>query len=211
MERPIHLINFVSEKELNEAKKRRGVRVEDGTAQMDKPLYEILKQNKDKKDAEFNERFKHRPPKALDDDETDFLDRMQRSRKEYERRIADEEAQQLLSFKAAMAAKASVVHELKEAPTCLPRGVQEQKSAAGKKKNLLTPRSLAMIIKEKEPQAKKAKIEEANNNTVKSPYVDSTDKRSIGAVKTPNDDDTDKASSVKMALVSYSDDDSEDD
>lgn len=68
-----------------------------------------------------------------------------------------------------------------------------------------------MIIKEKEPQAKKAKIEEANNNTVKSPYVDSTDKSSIGVVKTPNDDDTDKSSSVKMALVSYSDDDSEDD
>ncbi|GKC15087.1 hypothetical protein Tco_1011869, partial [Tanacetum coccineum] len=27
----------------------------------------ILKENKDKKDAEFNERFKHRPPKALDE------------------------------------------------------------------------------------------------------------------------------------------------
>lgn len=158
MERPIHLINFVSEKELNEAKKRRGVRVEDGTAQMDKPLYEVLKQNKDKKDAEFNERFKHRPPKALDDDETNFLDRMQRSRKEYERRIADEEAQQLLSFKAAMAAKASVVHELKEAPTCLPLGVQKQKSAAGKKKNLLTPRSLAMIIKENRSSHKQRKL-----------------------------------------------------
>ncbi|KAI8550697.1 hypothetical protein RHMOL_Rhmol06G0127900 [Rhododendron molle] len=26
----------------------------------------ILKENKDKRDAEFNERFKHRPPKALD-------------------------------------------------------------------------------------------------------------------------------------------------
>ncbi|KAK9153857.1 hypothetical protein Sjap_001337 [Stephania japonica] len=43
---------------------------EDGTAQRDKPLYEILKENKDRKDAEFNERFKHRPPKALDEDET---------------------------------------------------------------------------------------------------------------------------------------------
>lgn len=85
--------------------------------------------------------------------------------------MAEEEAQQLLSFKAAMAAKASVVHELKEAPTCLPLGVQKPKTAAGKKKNLLTPRSLAMIIKEKEPQAKKAKIEEANNNTVKSPAL----------------------------------------
>lgn len=39
-----------------------------------RPLYEILKENSDKKEAEFNERFKHRPPKALDEDETEFLD-----------------------------------------------------------------------------------------------------------------------------------------
>lgn len=76
----------------------------DGTAHRDRPLYEVLKENKERKDAEFNERFKHRPPKALDDEETDFLDRMQKARKEYERRLEDEEAQQLLSFKAALAA-----------------------------------------------------------------------------------------------------------
>ncbi|GJZ53420.1 probable cyclic nucleotide-gated ion channel 5 [Tanacetum coccineum] len=37
----------------------------------------ILKENKDKKDAKFNERFKHRPPKALDEDETEFLDTLE--------------------------------------------------------------------------------------------------------------------------------------
>ncbi|XXG47815.1 hypothetical protein AAC387_Pa02g2392 [Persea americana] len=62
---------------LEESKKARGERVEDGTAQRDRPLYEILKENKDKKDAEFNERFKHRPPKALDEDETEFLDNLE--------------------------------------------------------------------------------------------------------------------------------------
>ncbi|MBA0583225.1 hypothetical protein Gorai_014092, partial [Gossypium raimondii] len=72
----IKLVNFVSEQQLDEAKRTRGERIEDGTAQRDRPLYEILKENKDKKDAEFNERFKHRPPKALDEDETEFLDKL---------------------------------------------------------------------------------------------------------------------------------------
>ncbi|PSS14751.1 Protein FAM192A like [Actinidia chinensis var. chinensis] len=67
------LVNFVSEEQLAEARKTRGARVDDGTGQRDRSLYEILKENKDKRDAEFNERFKHRPPKALDEDETEFL------------------------------------------------------------------------------------------------------------------------------------------
>ncbi|KAK3026931.1 hypothetical protein RJ639_040337 [Escallonia herrerae] len=95
---PIRLMNFVSQDQLDEAKRNRGARVEDGTAQRDRSLYEVLKENKDKKDAEFNERFKHRPPKALDDDETEFLDKLELSRREYERQMADEEAQQLQSF-----------------------------------------------------------------------------------------------------------------
>ncbi|KAL3635588.1 Polygalacturonase 1 [Castilleja foliolosa] len=74
---PIRLMNFVSENQLEEAKRTRGARVEDGTARRDRPLFEILKENKDKKDAEFNERFKHRPPKALDEDETEFLDKLE--------------------------------------------------------------------------------------------------------------------------------------
>lgn len=74
---PVRLVNFVSEEQLEEARRTRGARVEDGTAQRDRPLYEILKENKDKKEAEFNERFKHRPPKALDEDESEFLDKLE--------------------------------------------------------------------------------------------------------------------------------------
>ncbi|XP_059437422.1 uncharacterized protein LOC132170450 [Corylus avellana] len=96
--RPIRLMSFVSEEQLDESKKTRGERIEDGTAQRDRPLFEILKENKDKRDAEFNERFKHRPPKALDEDETEFLENLEMSRREYERQIADEEAQELHSF-----------------------------------------------------------------------------------------------------------------
>lgn len=101
------------------------------------------------------------------------------------------------------------MHELKEAPSCLPLGVQGQLSAAEKKNP--TPGLLGMIIKVKESQAKKPKIEDANN-TVKTPQVDSKD-HSLEVVKTPNDDNTDHFSVVaKTALVSYSDtdDDSED-
>ncbi|GKC40860.1 FAM192A protein, partial [Tanacetum coccineum] len=92
------LMNFVSESQLEENKKTRGPTLEDGTAGRDRPLFEILKENKDKKDAEFNERFKHRPPKALDEDETEFLDTLELSRRQHEQQVADDEAQQLRSF-----------------------------------------------------------------------------------------------------------------
>ncbi|KAF7153820.1 hypothetical protein RHSIM_Rhsim01G0085900 [Rhododendron simsii] len=88
-------MNFVSDKTLAEARRSRGARVDDGTAQRDRSLYEILEENRDRRDAEFNERFKHRPPKALDDDETEFLEKLETSKGEYKRRMADEEAQQL--------------------------------------------------------------------------------------------------------------------
>ncbi|XP_059659287.1 uncharacterized protein LOC132306086 isoform X3 [Cornus florida] len=114
---PTRLMNFVSEGQLDEAKRSRGARIEDGTAQRDRSLFEILKENKDKKDTEFNERFKHRPPKALDDDETEFLDKLEMSRKEYERQMADDEAQQLQSFQAAVAAQSTITQELKELPS----------------------------------------------------------------------------------------------
>ncbi|CAI9104870.1 OLC1v1003654C1 [Oldenlandia corymbosa var. corymbosa] len=115
---PIRLMNFVSEHQLEESRKSRGSRVDDGTAQRDRSLFEILKENKDKKDAEFNERFKHRPPKALDEDETEFLDNLEMSRKEYEQQVANEEAQELQRFQAAVAAQAqsTVVSEPKEIP-----------------------------------------------------------------------------------------------
>ncbi|KAK2649823.1 hypothetical protein Ddye_017312 [Dipteronia dyeriana] len=204
---PIRLMNFVSEEQLDESKKARGERVEDGTAQRDRPLFEILRENKDKKDAEFNERFKHRPPKALDDDETEFLDNLEMSRKEYERQLADEEAQQLRSFQAAVEAKSTIVHELKETPPV--PVVQEQKS--GGRKNPAT-RPLGMIVKVK-PQAKKAKINESR--VEKSSEVKKTDidaEKSPEPVKTTNIGDTNKVDDVsKIGLVSYSDESEDDD
>ncbi|KAF9592907.1 hypothetical protein IFM89_018623 [Coptis chinensis] len=194
---PIRLMSFVSQEQLDESKRTRGERVEDGTAQRDKPLFEILKANKDKKDAEFNERFKHRPPKALDEDETEFLDNLEMSRKEYERHVADEEAQELQGFQAAVAAQSSIVHELKEAPS-VPK-IQEAKPL-GRKKPPAGPLG-GLVIKVK-PQAKKAKID---NSSLEGP-PDMT--------KTSNGD-CDKPSGIEKCvlgdLVSYGDESEEDD
>ncbi|PWA35406.1 protein FAM192A [Artemisia annua] len=149
------LMNFVSESQLEENKKTRGPTLEDGTAGRDRPLFEILKDNKDKKDAEFNERFKHRPPKALDEDETEFLDTLELSRRQHEQQVADDEAQQLRIFQKQVAAQSATLYELQEIPAVVPK-VQEPQFSAKKKTH---PRPLGVVIKVK-PQAKKAKTEE---------------------------------------------------
>ncbi|CAK9145289.1 unnamed protein product [Ilex paraguariensis] len=154
---PTRLMNFVSQEQLEEARRNRGARVDDGTALRERPLYEILKENKDKRDAEFNERFKHRPPKALDEDETEFLDKLEMSRRELERQMADEEAQLLQGFQAAVAAQSTIVHELKETP---PAPKVEEQTLVGRKNPRTRP--LGAIIKVK-AQAKKAKVDEATS------------------------------------------------
>ncbi|KAI3449329.1 hypothetical protein Pfo_005994 [Paulownia fortunei] len=211
---PIRLMNFVSEDQLEEARKTRGARVDDGTAQRDRSLYEILKENKDKKDSEFNERFKHRPPKALDEDETEFLDKLEMSRREYERQMADEEEQQLRSFQAAVASQSMVAHELKETPS-VPKS-QDKNSVVGRKNPPSRP--LGMVIKVK-PQAKKAKVEAADREETLS--VAKTD---IGSeTKEPGetakvDSGSQEIGNIDMSrsvansgLVSYSDESDEDD
>ncbi|XP_059659286.1 uncharacterized protein LOC132306086 isoform X2 [Cornus florida] len=202
---PTRLMNFVSEGQLDEAKRSRGARIEDGTAQRDRSLFEILKENKDKKDTEFNERFKHRPPKALDDDETEFLDKLEMSRKEYERQMADDEAQQLQSFQAAVAAQSTITQELKELPSD-PK-VQEQKIVGRKHP---PPRPLGMIIKVK-PQAKKAKLDLEDSgeslDVEKTPNLDAVEL--LGLKKKPNGDESHVAANT--GLVSYSDESEEDD
>ncbi|KAK4372394.1 hypothetical protein RND71_007778 [Anisodus tanguticus] len=175
---PVRLMNFVSEEQLAELKNTRGARVEDGTAQRDRPLYEILRENKDKKDAEFNERFKHRPPKALDEDETEFLEKLDMSRREYEKQVADEEAEQLRSFQAAVAAKSTIVQEIKEMPP-VPK-VQEQ-TLIRRKSPPANP--LGMIVEVK-PQAKKAKIDLVTSDS------------SLTATKASNDDKEQPSSDV---------------
>ncbi|XP_028791419.1 PSME3-interacting protein [Neltuma alba] len=202
-QRPIRLMNFVSEDQLAESKRTRGERLEDGTAQRDRPLYEILKENKDKRDAEFNERFKHRPPKALDEDETEFLDKWEMTRREYERQVADDEAQQIQSFQAAVAAQSNIVHELKQGA---PRPVFQEERPSGKKNP--APRSLGMIIKVK-PQAKKARVDAGNAEAASKV---GTDKHESSEPAQPLNGEAAKSCEVAQSgLVSYSDESDDND
>ncbi|XP_027352781.1 PSME3-interacting protein [Abrus precatorius] len=206
-DRPVRIMNFVSEDQLVEAKRTRGERVDDGTAQRDRPLYEILKENKDKKDAEFNERFKHRPPKALDEDETEFLDNYEASRREYDQKVADEEAEQIRSFQAAVAAQSNIVHEVKE-KTPLPK-LQEEKSGIGKKNPASRP--LGMIIKVK-PQTKKAKVDEGNaEDSSKAGNTTVNDKsKSLEPVQSLNGQADNSRELAPTGLVQYSDESDDD-
>ncbi|CAH9070306.1 unnamed protein product [Cuscuta epithymum] len=150
----VRMMNFVSENQLEETKRTRGARVEDGTAQRDRSLYEALQEKKDKKDAELKERIKHRPPKALDEEEAEFLDKLEESRREYEKQVIHEEARQLQSFQAAVAA---FVKETPIAPK-----IQEQRTAGSVRKNPSAKPALGIMIKVK-PPAKKAKMDIANS------------------------------------------------
>lgn len=192
----IRLVNFISEDQLDEVKRTRGERVEDGTAQRDKPLFQILQENKEKKDAEFNERFKHRPPKALDEDETEFLDKLALSRKEYEQQVANEEAEQLRGFHEAVAARSTVVHEL-ETPT-VSRPEESRPKPPTKRSQ---PALLKNIIISVKPHAKKPKVE---TEAKPAPEERRPSDRHGSGQKQPDD-----TKATLGSLVAYDDDDDE--
>ncbi|KAF3526225.1 hypothetical protein F2Q69_00049729 [Brassica cretica] len=140
-EEPIRLLNFISEEQ-------------------------ILKENKDKKDAEFNERFKHRPPKALDEDETEFLDKLEMSKKEYERQLADEDEQQIRSFQAAVAARSAVPQEPQEAALPPPASATKEQKTTGKRNSATRPFNTIIRVK---PQPKKVKATEEDKKEISGP------------------------------------------
>ncbi|KAG7566677.1 hypothetical protein ISN44_As10g032030 [Arabidopsis suecica] len=209
-EKPIRLLNFVSEEQLDESKKERGERVEDGTFQRDRALYEILKENKDKKDAEFNERFKHRPPKALDEDETEFLDKLEMSKREYERQLANEEEEQLRSFQAAVAARSAILHEPKEAAPPPPAPITKEQKPTGKRNPATRP--FKAIIKVK-PQPKKAKATEKEEKEIpgNGKPASQIDPTSLDSAKGNATGKTTEALQTGLGLVSYSDESEDDD
>ncbi|CAH8354876.1 unnamed protein product [Eruca vesicaria subsp. sativa] len=207
-EKPIRLLNFVSEEQLEESKKERGERVEDGTFQRDRALFEILKENKDKKDAEFNERFKHRPPKALDEDETEFLDKLAMSKKEYERKLADEEEQQLRSFQAAVAAaRTAMPQEPIEAamPPPPPAPTTKENKTTGKRNTATRPFNAIIRVKSQPKKVKATEEEEKKDISGNDKPVSQTDRTSAEANVTP------KALQTGLSLVSYSDESEDDD
>eukprot|EP00850_Spirogloea_muscicola_P022060 SM000275S10316 [mRNA] locus=s275:12296:14297:+ [translate_table: standard] len=116
-----HALQFVTETELEKVRQVRGERPEDGTVPADRPLYEILKENKEKKDAEFKEKFRNLPPKALDDEETEFLEAVEKQRRDIEKSQADEEARELTNFQAAILERTLPASEVS-----MPRAMSEK-------------------------------------------------------------------------------------
>lgn len=115
---------FVTEAELEELKAQRGGTVEDGTISVDKPLYEVLRENKEKKarvrgacvvarglnaalqEEEFQDKWrimKQGKNKPLEAEEIEFLDSVVAHEMEAERRKRAEEAQELQSFQVGLA------------------------------------------------------------------------------------------------------------
>ncbi|GAQ90119.1 hypothetical protein KFL_006030020 [Klebsormidium nitens] len=158
------MMNFVSEKQLDELKAARGGRPEDGTVAVDKPLWEILKANKEVKDAEWTEKHRHKTQKALDEDEVHFLDAVDLHQREQEKLQRDAEAQELASFQAALLEK-QLGTEITP--------VQKQRSLKGGEPVKMVKRPaekplavLASMVKLK-PQPKKLKAEQVDTGSLR--------------------------------------------
>jgi hypothetical protein len=85
-----------AQKELEEARKAKA----DLAAQHDgKSLFEILQANKDKKQADFEERARYKLHVSLDDDEADYLDSIEEKKRKEEARVRKETLEQLDVFR----------------------------------------------------------------------------------------------------------------
>ncbi|XP_019732461.1 PSME3-interacting protein isoform X2 [Hippocampus comes] len=110
---------FVSEAELDERRKKRQeewekVRKPDDPEQVpeqeydSRSLFERLQEQRDKKQEEFEEQFKFKNMvRGLDDDETSFLDEVSRQQSLVEKQRRDEEKQELLEYRSAVAKQVS--------------------------------------------------------------------------------------------------------
>jgi FAM192A/Fyv6, N-terminal domain len=98
---------FISETELAEIKSITGGkgRVEDGSIAADKPLAQILREQREAKDAQFKEQWKQMKTgknRPLDEDELDFLDGIAAAENAKRKREAEEEAAELDAFHQAL-------------------------------------------------------------------------------------------------------------
>ncbi|KAM7413926.1 hypothetical protein PAMA_018968 [Pampus argenteus] len=110
---------FVTEAELDEKRKKRQEEWEKVRKPEDpeeapeeeydpRSLFERLQEQKDKKQEQFEEQLKFKNMvRGLDDDETSFLDEVSRQQSLVEKQRRDEEKQELLEYRSALAKQAS--------------------------------------------------------------------------------------------------------
>ncbi|MCO5614180.1 hypothetical protein L7F22_068461 [Adiantum nelumboides] len=140
--------------------------------------------------------FDSEPPKALDDDETEFLEKLDKFKKEQELLVANEEAQQLLAYQLAVANRTTMVTEL----TSSLHNTEVEPSPQKEKKPDPVKAILSSI--RVKPQPKKAKID----NPLSSERALQSVKKDIEATKSERKIEAPRVTS----LVSYGTD-SEDD
>ncbi|KAL6075865.1 Chromo domain-containing protein [Balamuthia mandrillaris] len=176
---------FISEKELEERRAQGGRYEYLAPTEPARPLYEQLQENRNKADEEFKERFKFRPPRALDEDEVAFLQEYQskltEQQKEQERLIREE----LSSFQRA---RDSVVVE-REAPVVIAVD-RTPTNNTSKKKN--GKRKLPFVI-----VAKKKKKEETGKEEKKE---EDTQKKKARVSVEESEDDTEELRMLKEQL-----------
>eukprot|EP00899_Mesostigma_viride_P019313 jgi/Mesvir1/27383/Mv07188-RA.1 len=188
------VLKFVSEKELEHIRETRGVRPEDGAVAVDKPLWEVLKEAKDAKDAEFNERFKHRPQRALDEDEVEFLEGIQQRQREHEVAVAREDSAELVRFKMAVMGRVRNVEATpdKVAPRdppgeAVPRdenktssgGPSTTSTAGGPAGKPLEPKPVAKVIPKIMVKKRKAEEPEGERKAGKASLVQGNDAAAV--------------------------------
>lgn len=97
-----------------------------------KSLFEVLQENKDKKQAEFEERARYKLHVSLNDEEADYLDSIKEKRRKEEAKVKKDTREQLEAFRRQQEedAKKALEDESADAPT----EEQVQWIAAGRKR-----------------------------------------------------------------------------
>ena len=92
-------LKFVSEKELQENREKFGIKPAGEDEHYDpRPLFEKLQEKSQLEEDLFYERFKSQPPKAIDEDEYDFLEEHKQLQSRIERKIQQEDEKLLKQF-----------------------------------------------------------------------------------------------------------------
>eukprot|EP01026_Neomeris_dumetosa_P017508 TRINITY_DN16748_c0_g2_i1.p3 TRINITY_DN16748_c0_g2~~TRINITY_DN16748_c0_g2_i1.p3 ORF type:complete len:196 (-),score=29.56 TRINITY_DN16748_c0_g2_i1:26-613(-) len=104
IEEQLQTKQFISEAQLEENKQTRGSNVSDGSFSAQKPLAQILADQKALKEEEFQQKWKQMKQgknRPLEEDEVEFLDNLHSQSRRQLAQIAQEEQSQLQMFKKA--------------------------------------------------------------------------------------------------------------
>ncbi|XP_029993544.1 PSME3-interacting protein isoform X2 [Sphaeramia orbicularis] len=169
---------FVSEAELDERRKKRQeewekVRKPDDPEEAPeeeydpRSLFERLQEQKDKKQEEFEEQFKFKNMvRGLDEDETSFLDEVSRQQCLVEKQRRDEEKQELLEYRSALAKQASTENRKEPEKKVAPKQVLgEQRTSHLSQAHLLAGAVKRRSSSQSSDSSKKQKVEITTTTT----------------------------------------------